>query len=111
MDGGLFAIIIKSVMNDIMKKKILLTSLLILVLIYFNTPYHIEKYRWKHLDGGRISDMIVLGEKRNYKLCWPCIYRMNDEKVGYVLFCIYDHMWIYSYRDGQDYGIGIYIMK
>lgn len=111
MDGGLFAIIIKSVMNDIMKKKILLTSLLILVLIYFNTPYHIEKYRWKHLDGGRISDMIVLGEKRNYKLCWPCIYSPNDEKEGCVVFCLYNHMWICSYCDGQDYGIGEYIAK
>lgn len=93
-----------------------LYSLAIGVLIYFNTPYHIKQYLWKDYGGGRITDFMEFDDV-SYQLKWPYIYDKNNEKVGYVVFCFYQYLWIYSYRcdengeKGDDYGFGEYVGK
>ena len=95
---------------------IFLYCLAIGVLVYFNSPYHLKQHHWKSISGGRITDFMKFDDIF-YKLKWPYIYDTNNEKVGCVVFCFYQYLWIYSYRcdeDGQkgaDYGFGQYVGK
>ncbi len=83
----------------------------VLLILYFNTPYHIKQCSWKSNGGGRISDWIEFDDTNYYVLKWPFIYK-NQEKSGYIVFCLYDRLWIYSYRTGSDnHGIGEYHAK
>ena len=81
------------------------------VMLYYNTPYHIAKYNWKCMGEGRINDFMVFkGTCNNLTLKWPAIYK-EGEVAGYVVFCIYDRLWVYSIRDGRDKGFGKYVGK
>jgi hypothetical protein len=95
--------------NNIRIKKKHLAFILILLILYFNTPFHIKHYLWKNNGGGRISDVIKFNNT-SYVLRWPFIYK-NQEKTGIMVFCFYNRLWIYSYRTGSDYGIGEYVAK
>lgn len=87
-----------------------LVFIIFIPIIYFNTPLHINHYLWKSNVGGRISDCIVFNGPKSYDLKWPFIYK-NQEKLGFILFCVYDRLWIYSYKSGTDNGIGQYVAK
>ena len=97
-----------------MKKKYLTIMSIILVslILYFNTPFHIKRYLWKYNGdgGGRISDCILFDDTNYYVLKWPFIYK-DQEKAGCMIFCFYDRLWIYSYRTGHDHGRGEYVGK
>ena len=96
---------------------IFLYCLAIGVLVYYNSPYHLKQHLWKSISGGRITDFMDLRPNHFYKLRWPYIYNRDNEKVGNIVFCFYQYLWIYSYRcneDGQkgaDYGFGEYVGK
>lgn len=109
MDMVILETIINLVKDTKMKKRYL-TIIPLLLFIYFNTPIHINNYSWKNNGGGRISDFIFFDETNYFELKWPYIYK-NKEKIGFVVFCFYDHLWVYSYRNGPDHGVGEYVAK
>ena len=85
----------------------------IAVMLYYNTPYHIAKYNWKGMGEGRINDFMVFkgaDKPGNLTLKWPAIYK-EGQIAGYVVFCFYDRLWVYSLRDGRDKGFGEYVGK
>ncbi len=98
-----------NMVKNIRIKKKYLAFIPILLILYFNTPFHIKQYLWKNNGGGRISDVIKF-DNTSYVLKWPFIYK-NQDKMGYMFFCFYNHLWIYSCRTGSDHGIGEYVAK
>ena len=85
----------------------------IAVMLYYNTPYHITKYNWKCMGEGRINDFMVFkgsDTTGNLTLKWPAIYK-EKQIAGYVIFCFYDRLWVYSLKDGRDKGFGKYVGK
>ena len=96
--------------KDTKMKKKYLAIIPIILILYFNTPIHIKQYYWKSNGGGRISDFVHFNDTNYFVLKWPFIYK-NQEKSGYIVFCFYNHLWIYSYRKGSNHGIGEYVAK
>jgi hypothetical protein len=95
-----------------MKKKYLtiISIILVSLILYFNTPFHIKQHSWKNSGGGRISDFIQFDDANYCALKWPFIYK-DQEKAGCMIFCLYDRLWIYSYRTGSDHGMSEYVAK
>ena len=96
-------------------KRIVFFAIFVLmaVMLYYNTPYHISKYNWKCKGEGRINDFMVFkdtGKPGNLTLKWPVIYK-DGQIAGYVVCCFYDRLWVYSLRDGRDKGFGEYVGK
>lgn len=100
------------------KVKIMILLLIIFfilsLLIYNNSSSYIKNNEWKTFSDTRIGDWISFGDKSNdyYYLDWPKVYK-DGEHVGYVVFCLYDKLWIYKIKDDNDTGLGIceYISK
>ena len=93
---------------------LLLITVFIAVMLYYNTPYHITKYHWKCMGEGRINDFMIFkcsDFPDGLTLKWPAIYDKAEQNVGYVVFCFYDRLWIYSLKEGRDKGIGEYVKK
>lgn len=80
----------------------------IAIILYYNTPYYFKQYTWKHNGGGRICDMIIFGNYTSLK--WPTIF-IDNQKAGYVFFCFYNKLWIYSLDKNREKGLGEYIRK
>ena len=95
-----------------MKKKYLtiISIILVSLILYFNTLFHIKQHSWKNSGGGRISDFIQFDDANYCALKWPFIYK-DQEKAGCMIFCLYDRLWIYSYRTGSDHGMSEYVAK
>ena len=92
-----------------MKRKTLTFFIIcISIIIYYNTPCYITQYAWKHNGGGRIRDMIVFDNCMSLK--WPIIFN-DSQKVGYVIFCFYNKLWVYSLGKNQENGLGEYTRK
>ena len=96
--------------TDTKMKKKYLAIIPFLLIIYFYTPIHIKQYTWKNNGGGRISDFIYFEKTNYFELKWPYIYK-RQEKSGIIVFCFYDHLWVYSYKTGPDHGISAYVAK
>ena len=62
---------------------------------------HVTKHMWKlnAIEGG-YEDVLIfkIGGKycHEYSYDWPYIYK-NEKKIGYVIFCIGDRMWVKNF--------------
>ncbi len=82
-------------------KKILTLSIvfiLIGIVVYNNSNMHVSKHMWKYNDYVEgYDDVLVFSIKgkdsKVYRYEWPYIYKY-DKKIGYVVFCIGDRMWV-----------------
>lgn len=83
-------------------KKILTLSIvfiLIGIVFYNNSSIHVSKHKlWKYNDyeEGYEQKLIFSKDKDGnylYRYEWPYIYKY-DKKIGYVVFCIGDRMWV-----------------
>ena len=67
---------------------------------------HISKYIWKYNDyifKKEYEDVLVFLKDDNcvFRYEWPYIYKY-DKKIGYVIFCIGDRMWVkYFVKDAK----------
>ena len=99
-----------------MKKYIRLFAKAILILIiiytvYCNTPYYIKKHAWKSFSDAYICCFMKFNEDPNHlELRWPYIYHYGV-KEGVVVFCFYDDLYVYSYREGWEGGFAEYTRK
>ena len=93
-------------------KKILTLSIvfiLIGIVVYNNSNMHVSKYKlWKYNDyifKKGYEDVLVfsIGGKDStiYRYDWPYIYKY-DKKVGHVVFCIGDRMWVKYNFEGTN---------
>ena len=88
-----------------MKKKIIsILFILFLIVFYNNSSMHVSKYKlWKYCDHifekGYEQKLIFSKDKYGnylYRYEWPYIYKY-DKKIGCVVFCIGDRMWVKYY--------------
>ena len=85
-------------------KKILTLSIvfiLIGIVVYNNSNMHVSKHIWKYNDYVEgYDDVLVFSiegkDSKVYRYEWPYIYKY-DNKIGYVVFCIGDRMWVKYY--------------
>ncbi len=92
-------------------KKILTLSIvfiLIGIVVYNNSNMHVSKYMWKykgHIFKKGYEDVLVFSIKgkdsKVYRYEWPYIYKY-DKKIGYVVFCIGDRMWVEYNFEGNN---------
>ena len=93
-------------------KKILTLSIvfiLIGIVVYNNSNMHVSKYKlWKYNDyifKKGYEDVLVFSIKgkdsKVYRYEWPYIYKY-DKKIGYVVFCIGDRMWVKYNFEGTN---------
>lgn len=104
-------------MTNITKNKRMILTIIAIVLlallIYNNSSYYIKTRGWKTYSDISLGDWLDFRNNRGYyQLDYPKIY-INGKHVGYVVFCLYDKLWIYKIKDDNDTGLGIceYISK
>ena len=88
-------------------KKIFAISILFvltLIVLYNNSNMHVSKYHlWKYNENSILKEyedvLIFSKDKNDNYLCryeWPYIYKY-DKKIGHVIFCWGDRMWVKYY--------------
>ena len=86
-------------------KKILTISILFILLaivFYNNSSMHVSEYKfWKYNDYEEgYEQKLIFSKDINgnylYRYEWPYIYKY-DQKIGHVVFCIGDRMWVKYY--------------
>lgn len=100
---------------------LIISSCILAIIAYNNSSYHLKKYRWKYNgseEAGYMGDFMWFrteNEIGNRILEWPAIYRYdnrgNKKKDGYVVFCLYDRLWVYSLRPKAQHGFSEYAGK
>ena len=87
-------------------KKIIRISIffiLISIIVYNNSSRHVSQHLWKYNDyifEKGYEDVLVFQEDNNiFRYEWPYVFK-HDKKIGLVVFCIGDRMWM-KYLDTE----------
>lgn len=91
-----------------MKKKILklflvITGIIVILLIYFNSTYFIKKNEWKYSEGTYVGDWI---NKNNINIKDGIIY--GNHSKAKISFCFGFRLAIKNIKTGE---VGIYVNK
>ena len=89
-------------------KKIIRISIffiLISIIVYNNSSRHVSQHLWKYNDyifEKGYEDVLVFQEDNNiFRYEWPYVFK-HDKKIGLVVFCIGDRMWMkYNFEDAK----------
>lgn len=79
-------------------KRIFITNLSIIacLFLYYNTPFCLEQFCWNRVHGDNaLPDFIDFGDN-HYRLDWPYIYNLSGEKMGLIMGCYQDELYIKS---------------
>lgn len=85
-------------------KKILFINMtiIILLLVYYNTPLSIRSHMWKSMHSCDMPDFMEFGIKGQDVLKWPYIYDSKGEKIGTIRYCYQDYLIVRSANSECD---------